>query len=51
MGQHKPRSPRGEGGQPTEWFGTAFHSVRGMQHLDVRRSGNGTCATTRTAGA
>ncbi|MFE9468704.1 hypothetical protein ACFYNW_34715 [Streptomyces virginiae] len=40
MGRHKLHKPRGEGGQPTEWFGTAFHSVLGMLHLDVRRSGN-----------
>ncbi|MFD5892368.1 hypothetical protein ACFWHQ_41450, partial [Streptomyces sp. NPDC060334] len=38
---HKPRAPRGEGAQPAEWFGTAFHSVLGMVHLDVRSSGNG----------
>ncbi|MER5935126.1 hypothetical protein [Streptomyces sp. NPDC002054] len=49
MGRHKPRSPRGEGGQPTEWFGTAFHSVRGMQHLHVRRSGNGILVTSSPA--
>ncbi|MFD5510791.1 hypothetical protein ACFWIB_23885 [Streptomyces sp. NPDC127051] len=46
---HKPRAPRGEGGRPTEWFGTAFHSVRGMQHLDVRRSGNGILITSSPA--
>ncbi|MFD3761453.1 hypothetical protein [Streptomyces sp. NPDC058622] len=46
---HKPRAPRSEGGQPTEWFGTAFHSVRGMQHLDVRRSGNGILITSSPA--
>ncbi|MFH8893612.1 hypothetical protein [Streptomyces sp. NPDC017949] len=48
MGRHKlhrPRAPRGEGRQPTEWFGTAFHSVLGMLHLDVRRSGNGILIT------
>ncbi|WP_432128922.1 hypothetical protein [Streptomyces sp. bgisy082] len=46
---HKPRAPRGKDGQPTEWFGTAFHSVRGMQHLDVRRSGNGILITSSPA--
>ncbi|MCX5009457.1 hypothetical protein OG765_00300 [Streptomyces sp. NBC_00555] len=46
---HKPRAPRGAGGQPTEWFGTAFHSVRGMQHLDVRQSGNGILITSSPA--
>ncbi|MCX4546761.1 hypothetical protein [Streptomyces sp. NBC_01565] len=46
---HKPRAPRGEGGQPTEWFGTAFHSVLGMLHLDVRRSGNGILITSSPA--
>ncbi|MGW2892314.1 hypothetical protein ACWDDN_44870 [Streptomyces griseoruber] len=49
--QHKPRRPRGESGrQPTtEWFGTAFHSTRGMQHLDVRQSGNGVLITSSPA--
>ncbi|MFE9629053.1 hypothetical protein [Streptomyces sp. NPDC006527] len=48
--QHKPRRPRGESGQPTtEWFGTAFHSTRGMQHLDVRQSGNGILITSSPA--
>lgn len=48
--QHKPRRPRGESGQPTtEWFGTAFHSTEGMQHLDVRRSGNGILITSSPA--
>ncbi|WP_406368322.1 hypothetical protein [Streptomyces sp. NBC_01546] len=46
---HKPRAPRGEGGQPTEWFGTAFHSVLGRLHLDVRRSGNGILITSSPA--
>jgi hypothetical protein len=53
MGRHKqpkPRRPRGESGQPTtEWFGTAFHSTEGMQHLDVRRSGNGILITSSPA--
>lgn len=49
MGRHKPHAPRGEGGQSTEWFGTAFHSVRGMQHLDVRQSGNGILFTSSPA--
>lgn len=40
--QHKPRRPRGGNDQPaTEWFGTAFHSTKVMNHLDVRQSGNG----------
>ncbi|MDX2997238.1 hypothetical protein [Streptomyces scabiei] len=48
--QHKPRRPRGESGQSTtEWFGTAFHSTRGMQHLDVRQSGNGILITSSPA--
>lgn len=48
--QHKPRRPRGESGQPTtEWFGTAFHSTEGMQHLDVRQSGNGVLITSSPA--
>ncbi|MFE4692064.1 hypothetical protein ACFRH6_18670 [Streptomyces sp. NPDC056749] len=48
--QHKPRRPRGESGQPaTEWFGTAFHSIEGMQHLDVRQSGNGILITSVAA--
>ncbi|GAA3082927.1 hypothetical protein GCM10020000_81260 [Streptomyces olivoverticillatus] len=32
-----------------EWFGTAFHSVDGMQHLDVRPSGNGILITATPA--
>ncbi|ROQ78421.1 hypothetical protein EDD95_5067 [Streptomyces sp. CEV 2-1] len=48
--QHKPRRPRSESGQPTtEWFGTAFHSTEGMQHLDVRQSGNGILITSSPA--
>ncbi|MGJ5899235.1 hypothetical protein ACSCBZ_45960 [Streptomyces niveiscabiei] len=48
--QHKPRHPRRENVQPTtEWFGTAFHSTRGMQHLDVRQSGNGILITSSPA--
>ncbi|MGW7328196.1 hypothetical protein ACWGIU_06165 [Streptomyces sp. NPDC054840] len=46
---HKPRAPRGEGGRPTEWFDTAFHSVRGIQHLDVRQSGNSILITSSPA--
>ncbi|MER6523010.1 MULTISPECIES: hypothetical protein [unclassified Streptomyces] len=46
---HKPSTPRGEGGQSTEWFGTAFHSVLGMVHLDVRGSGNGILITSSPA--
>lgn len=46
---HKPRAPRGEGGQPTERFGTAFHSVLGMLHLEVRRSVNGILITSSPA--
>ncbi|MEU0436030.1 hypothetical protein ABZ153_31195 [Streptomyces sp. NPDC006290] len=46
----KPRRPRGESGRPTtEWFGTAFHSTAGMQHLDVRQSGNGILITSSLA--
>lgn len=33
----------------TEWFGTAFHSTAGMQHLDVRQSGNGILITSAPA--
>ncbi|MEU7429102.1 hypothetical protein [Streptomyces sp. NPDC040750] len=47
--QHKPRRPRGESQPTTEWFGTAFHSTRGMQHLDVRQSGNGILITSSPA--
>ncbi|CAC36705.1 hypothetical protein [Streptomyces coelicolor A3(2)] len=48
--QHKPRRSRGENDRPaTEWFGTAFHSTAGMQHLDVRRSGNGVLITSSPA--
>lgn len=48
--QHKPRRPRGESGQQaTEWFGTALHPTEGMQHLDVRRSGNGILITSSPA--
>ncbi|MDJ0385199.1 hypothetical protein [Streptomyces sp. G-G2] len=48
--QHKPRRPQGESGQPTtEWFGTVFHSTEGMQHLDVRQSGNGVLITSAPA--
>ncbi|WP_426570376.1 hypothetical protein [Streptomyces canus] len=48
--QHKPRRPRGESDRPaTEWFGTAFHSTEGMQHLDVRQSGNGILITSSPA--
>ncbi|MGW7171049.1 hypothetical protein ACWGH3_38440 [Streptomyces sp. NPDC054884] len=48
--QHKPRRPRGGNDQPTtEWFGTAFHSTEGMQHLDVRQSGNGVLITSSPA--
>ncbi|MDW4912521.1 hypothetical protein [Streptomyces californicus] len=48
--QHKPRRSRGVGEQPTtEWFGTGFHSTDGMQHLDVRQSGNGILITSAPA--
>lgn len=48
--QHKPRRPQGGSGQQAkEWFGTAFHSTRGMQHLDVRQSGNGILITSSPA--
>ncbi|WP_405204075.1 hypothetical protein OG795_00055 [[Kitasatospora] papulosa] len=48
--QRKPRRPQGESGQPaTEWFGTAFHSIEGMQHLDVRHSGNSILITSSPA--
>ncbi|MFE5669233.1 hypothetical protein ACFQ7W_35610 [Streptomyces niveus] len=48
--QHKPRRPRSESDRPTtEWFGTAFHSTEGMQHLDVRQSGNGILITSSPA--
>lgn len=48
--QHKPRRPRGERNQNSrEWFGTAFHSVHGMYHLDVRQSGNGILLTSSPA--
>ncbi|MFE3645502.1 hypothetical protein [Streptomyces sp. NPDC059169] len=53
--QHKPRRSRGGSAQPvtgesaTEWFGTAFHSTAGMQHLDVRQSGNGILITSAPA--
>ncbi|MFF7780363.1 hypothetical protein ACFZCG_38870 [Streptomyces tanashiensis] len=53
--QHKPRRSRGGSEQPvtgesaTEWFGTAFHSTTGMQHLDVRQSGNGILITSAPA--
>ncbi|MFD3565468.1 hypothetical protein ACFWVU_38260 [Streptomyces sp. NPDC058686] len=48
--QHKPRRSRGESDRPaTEWFGTAFHSTEGMQHLDVRQSGNGILITSSPA--
>ncbi|MFE6912170.1 hypothetical protein [Streptomyces erythrochromogenes] len=46
---HKPRAPHGEGGQPTEWFGTVVHPVLGMLHLDVRQSGNGILITSSPA--
>ncbi|WP_327299987.1 hypothetical protein [Streptomyces goshikiensis] len=46
---HKPSARRGEGAQPTKWFGTAFHSVLGMLHLDVRQSGNGILITSSPA--
>ncbi|MGW1659097.1 hypothetical protein [Streptomyces atratus] len=32
-----------------DWFGTAFHSTDGMQHLDVRQSGNGVLITSSPA--
>ncbi|MFJ1804186.1 hypothetical protein [Streptomyces sp. NPDC088180] len=48
--QHKPRRPRSESDQPaSEWFGTALHSTEGMQHLDVRQSGNGILITSSPA--
>ncbi|MGW6602395.1 hypothetical protein [Streptomyces sp. NPDC055036] len=48
--QHKPHRPRGKSGQPaTEWFGTAYHPTEGMQHLDVRQSGNGILITSSPA--
>ncbi|MFJ2407463.1 hypothetical protein ACIOUE_39950 [Streptomyces xanthochromogenes] len=48
--QHKPHSPQGENGQQaTEWFGTAFHSIEGMCHLDVRQSGSGILITSSPA--
>ncbi|MCX4632854.1 hypothetical protein [Streptomyces sp. NBC_01443] len=52
MGRHKQHKPRRESVRvrpSTEWFGTAFHSVRGMQHLDVRQSGNGILITSSPA--
>lgn len=49
MELHKQHNPRGEGGQATEWFGTAFHSVQGMNHLNVRQSGNGILITSSPA--
>ncbi|MGW0538378.1 hypothetical protein [Streptomyces sp. NPDC003032] len=53
MGRHKqqkPRRSRGESREPSpEWFGTAFHSTKGMQHLDVRQSGNGVLITSSPA--
>ncbi|MFJ8162462.1 hypothetical protein ACIRBY_16240 [Streptomyces sp. NPDC096136] len=47
MGRHKQHKPRRENSvrPSTEWFGTAFHSVLGMVHLDVRQSGNGIVIT------
>lgn len=53
--QHKPHRSRGGNEQPvtgeaaTEWFGTAFHSTAGMQHLDVRQSGNSILITSAPA--
>ncbi|MFB8039063.1 hypothetical protein ACFC5Z_40460 [Streptomyces sp. NPDC056004] len=48
--QHRPRRPRGGNEQSaTEWFGTAFHSIEGMHHLDVRQSGNGILLTSSPA--
>ncbi|MFE6887319.1 hypothetical protein [Streptomyces sp. NPDC057694] len=32
-----------------EWFGTAFHSTEGMQHLDIRPFGNGILITSAPA--
>jgi hypothetical protein len=58
MGRHKQHKPRrscsgseqpASGGSATEWFGTAFHSIAGMQHLDVRQSGNGILITSAPA--
>ncbi|MFI6150695.1 hypothetical protein [Streptomyces sp. NPDC051109] len=51
MGRHKQHKPRRENSvrPSTEWFGTAFHSVLGMVHLDVRQSGNGILITSSPA--
>ncbi|MFJ3176379.1 hypothetical protein ACIPJK_37215 [Streptomyces roseus] len=50
MGRYKQHKPRRESILPsTEWFGTAFHSVLGMVHLDVRQSGNGILITSSPA--
>lgn len=51
MGRHKQHKPRRENSvQPsTEWFGTAFRSVLGMVHLDVRQPGNGILITSSPA--
>ncbi|MGW1976721.1 hypothetical protein [Streptomyces sp. NPDC001889] len=43
--QNGPGRPR----ETHEWFGTAFHSVTGMHHLDIRRSGNGVLVTAAPA--
>ncbi|MFI9029904.1 hypothetical protein [Streptomyces sp. NPDC053560] len=55
MGRHKPNKPRqphsGREQSSREWFGTAFHSVHGMYHLDVRQSGNGILLTASPAEA
>ncbi|MEJ8654835.1 hypothetical protein WKI65_44055 [Streptomyces sp. MS1.AVA.3] len=50
MGRHKQHKPRRQReSAPPEWFGTAFHSVAGMQHLDIRPSGNGVLLTSSPA--
>ncbi|KJY41471.1 hypothetical protein VR41_12400 [Streptomyces sp. NRRL B-1568] len=52
MGRHKRQKPRRSPDvelERPEWFGTAFHSVDGMQHLDVRPSGNGILITATPA--
>ncbi|WP_329204497.1 hypothetical protein OG893_00135 [Streptomyces sp. NBC_01696] len=53
MGRHKQHKPRRPGARaasrPRSGSGTAFHSTEGMQHLDVRQSGNGILITSSPA--